>query len=189
MRTLAACDMCILKPEQCHFDEGTCREPEWGLKHCFQPHYVYLSNTGNIKVGITREENIPSRWVDQGASYALPIYKVNRRLTSGLIETTIKNHVADKTNWRTMLKEKPENKDLSAMRDELHLKTEGEIIQIQEKYGHDCLTYLPDEKTVEINFPINEYPKKITSFNLDKNPIVEGTLIGIKGQYLSLIHI
>lgn len=184
MRTLAACDMCILKPEQCHFDEGTCREPEWGLEHCFKPHYVYLSNTGNIKVGITRGENIPSRWIDQGASYALPIYKVDRRLTSGLIETTMKNHIADKTNWRTMLKAEPENKDLAGMRDELRLKTENEIIQIQEKYGHDCLDYLPNEEIIKINFPVLEYPKKITSFNLDKNPVAEGTLIGIKGQYL-----
>jgi hypothetical protein len=68
--------MCILKPEQCHYEAGTCREPEWGLAQCFKPHYVYLANSSGIKVGITRESQIPIRWIDQGAVQALPIMKV-----------------------------------------------------------------------------------------------------------------
>ncbi len=39
---------------------------------------------------------------------------------------------------------------------------------------------------IEINYPVNEYPDKIKSFNLDKEPLVEGILNGIKGQYLLL---
>ena len=186
VRTLAQCDMCILKPEQCHFDEGTCREPQWGLEHCFQPHYVYLANTGNIKVGITRGKNIPTRWIDQGASYALPMYKVDRRLTSGLVEIILKTHISDKTNWRTMLKAKPEYIDLIKKRAELHDEIQSDLMQITDKHGIECLSYLPHEKIVKIDYPIREYPKKITSFNLDKNPTIKGTLIGIKGQYLIL---
>jgi len=184
MRSLAQCDMCIMKPEQCHYDEGTCREPQWGLDHCFKPHYVYLANTGKVKVGITRAENIPSRWIDQGATEALQIFKVNRRLISGLVEVMFKNHIADKTNWRTMLKGKPETIDLAKVRDELYAEVKPELSTITDKYGLDCLTYLPDEKGYNIEFPVSEYPVKITSFNLDKNPNVEGVLMGIKGQYL-----
>ena len=86
MRKLASCDMCIMKPETCHYDKGTCREPQWGEENCMIPHYVYLANTSGLKVGITRHTQIPTRWVDQGATQALPIFKVQTRLQSGLVE-------------------------------------------------------------------------------------------------------
>ncbi|MGL4475007.1 MAG: DUF2797 domain-containing protein, partial [Shewanella sp.] len=76
MQKLASCDMCIMKPETCHYDQGTCREPEWGQKNCYTPHYVYLANTSGLKVGITRHTQIPTRWLDQGATQGLPILKV-----------------------------------------------------------------------------------------------------------------
>ena len=34
MTSLARCDMCVMKPETCHFAAGTCREPAWGEQHC-----------------------------------------------------------------------------------------------------------------------------------------------------------
>ena len=37
---------------------------------------------------------------------------------------------------------------------------------------------------IDINYPVVEYPTKITSLGFDKNPKIEGTLLGIKGQYL-----
>jgi hypothetical protein len=37
---------------------------------------------------------------------------------------------------------------------------------------------------IEINYPVIEYPKKVTSIGFDKVPIIEGKLNGIKGQYL-----
>ena len=86
MQKLAQCDMCIMKPETCHLDKGTCREPQWGEENCMIPHYVYLANTSGLKVGITRHTQIPTRWIDQGATQALPIFKVNTRLQSGLVE-------------------------------------------------------------------------------------------------------
>ncbi len=101
---LPQCDSCIVKPEKCHYHEGTCRDPAWGERHCFQPHVVYLANSSGLKVGITRGEQIPTRWMDQGAIQALPILEVDNRLHSGLIEQIIAAHVSDKTNWRTMLK-------------------------------------------------------------------------------------
>ncbi|HCO10506.1 MAG TPA: DUF2797 domain-containing protein, partial [Gammaproteobacteria bacterium] len=42
---LAACDSCIIHPERCHFDQGTCREPAWGEQFCMQDHIVYLANS------------------------------------------------------------------------------------------------------------------------------------------------
>ncbi len=83
--SLAACDLCIMKPETCHYHLGTCREPQWGETHCMQDHYVYFANSSGIKVGITRGTQIPTRWIDQGASQALAVFRVSNRLLSGKI--------------------------------------------------------------------------------------------------------
>jgi hypothetical protein len=48
------------------------------------------------------------------------------------------------------------------------------------------MTLLPDESVVNIQFPVNHYPNKLKSFNLDKHPEASGILQGIKGQYLLL---
>ena len=101
---LAQCDLCVLKPETCHYHLGTCREPEWGEQHCMIPHFVYLANASGLKVGITRTSQVPTRWIDQGATQALAILKVRTRRQSGLMETALKQYVADKTNWQAMLK-------------------------------------------------------------------------------------
>jgi hypothetical protein len=102
--SLAKCDLCIMKPETCHHHLGTCREPLWGLENCFSQHIIYLANSSGLKVGITRASNIPSRWIDQGAISAIPLMSVDTRLKSGIIEDSLKEFVADKTNWRKMLK-------------------------------------------------------------------------------------
>lgn len=181
---LAQCDMCIVKPETCHYFEGTCREPAWGEQHCMQDHFVYLANSSGIKVGITRGSQIPTRWMDQGATQALPIFKVKNRLISGKIEVVIKQHVADKTDWRRMLKGIPDAIDLGLRRDELVAECQQEIQQIESECGTDTVNYLDNETQVEIAYPVSEYPSKVASFSFDKKPLVEGSLMGIKGQYL-----
>ncbi len=183
MLKLAQCDMCILKPETCHYHEGTCREPEWGEKNCMIPHYVYLSNTSAVKVGITRHTQIPTRWIDQGATQAVPIFKVSTRLQSGEIETALSSLISDKTNWRAMLKGDGEPMDLKAKAAELIPQIAEQLEQFKLKFGEDAVEQL-DEDIVTINYPVEQYPTKISSFNLDKNPDVTGTLMGIKGQYL-----
>ena len=184
-RDLASCDMCIMKPETCHYAEGSCRQPEWGLANCFIPHYVYLANSSGIKVGITRGTQIPTRWMDQGATQALPVYRVASRLQSGLLEVVLKQHVSDRTDWRKMLKADAQPQDLKSIRDALLDKCADEIANIQSQYDADAIQ-LVDENVVEINYPIEEYPEKIKSLNFDKQPLIEGTLLGIKGQYLIL---
>lgn len=184
--SLAECDMCILKPETCHFAAGTCREPDWAQAHCMQPHYVYLANSSGIKVGITRASQIPTRWIDQGASQAVPIFRVGSRYQSGLLEVVIKNHVADRTDWRKMLRGNPEPVDLAVLRDELVDRCDAEISQLKMEFGEQNMEFLPAEAVVDIRYPVIEYPQKIRSFNLLKQATVEGTLLGIKGQYLIL---
>ena len=184
--SLASCDMCIMKPEICHYHLGTCRQPEWGETHCLQHHYVYLANSSGIKVGITRGTQIPTRWIDQGASQALAIFRVSNRLLSGKIEVALKAHVADKTDWRKMLKGVPENVDLMQRRDELVAIVKDEIEEIKKDYEDTEVEFLRDKKPVNIEFPVKAYPEKVKSLNFDKTPQIEGTLLGIKGQYLIL---
>lgn len=185
MRSLARCDQCIVRPELCHYAEGTCREPEWGEANCLQPHIVYLANSSGVKVGITRASQIPTRWIDQGASAALPILQAKSRLLSGLAEMAIKKHVSDRTDWRRMLKGPPDTVDLMAKRDELLGQCSAELDAISAKHGADSFKLL-DENIVTIEFPVITYPEKVSSLNFDKTPIISGTLQGIKGQYLIL---
>lgn len=184
--SLAQCDMCIMKPETCHFEAGTCREPEWGETFCFQPHVVYLANSSGVKVGITRQTQIPTRWIDQGAVQALPIFRVKSRYISGLIEIVIAKHVSDKTSWQQMLKNNVEPVDLIAKRDELMHHCKLEIAEISQRFGEQAVMFLENETVVDIHFPVEHYPLKVKSFNFDKNPEVSGVLQGIKGQYLLL---
>ena len=185
-RSLAQCDMCIMKPETCHYHLGTCREPEWGKTFCFQPHIVYLANSSGIKVGITRQTQIPTRWIDQGAVQALPIFKVSSRYLAGLIEVVLAKHVSDKTSWQQMLKSQPQPIDLAAQRDSLLAACATELADICQKFPPAAIELLSDEQVVNIQFPINHYPDKLKSFNFDKDPDVSGVLQGIKGQYLLL---
>jgi len=183
MKKLASCDMCIMKPETCHYDQGTCREPQWGEENCMVDHFVYLSNTSSLKVGITRHTQIPTRWIDQGATQGLPIFKVKTRYISGLIEVELAKHIADKTNWRTLLKGDGEPIDLAQRFEELLPLVEEKIAQIKAQFGDDAIEVLSNEIT-PISYPVLEHPVKITSHNFDKNPEVTGTLQGIKGQYM-----
>ncbi len=184
-RRLAACDMCIMKPETCHYAAGTCREPAWGEQHCFQPHYVYLANSSGLKVGITRGTQIPTRWMDQGATQALPVFRVASRYQSGLLEVVLKQHVSDRTDWRKMLKAIAEPLDLKQIADDLLAKCNVEISAIQQQHGEGEIVRL-DESVIDIQYPVNTYPLKIKSLNFDKQPQIEGKLLGIKGQYLIL---
>ncbi|MCE8019619.1 DUF2797 domain-containing protein [Halomonas sp. MCCC 1A11036] len=184
-KKLAQCDTCIVKPETCHFDAGTCREPEWAEKHCFQPHVIYLANSSGLKVGITRGTQVPTRWLDQGAIQALPILTVETRQQSGLVEVLFKEEVADRTNWRAMLKGEVEALDLMAERDRLLARLDGGLGQLRERFGTDTIRAL-DEVPVSFDYPVLEFPRKIVSHNFDKQARVSGTLLGLKGQYLIL---
>lgn len=181
---LAECDMCILRPETCHFERGTCREPDWGLVNCMIPHYVYLANSSGLKVGITRTSQIPIRWIDQGATQALPILKVGTRYQSGVFEKLLSSEVNDKTDWRKMLKGVPEEIDLQAKRDELFELFGDDLDDLESKFGSDHVSILENEDVIDIEYPVLTYPEKVSSMSFDKQEVVGGKLLGIKGQYL-----
>lgn len=181
---LAQCDSCIIHPERCHFEQGTCREPAWGEKYCMQDHIVYLANSSGLKVGITRATQVPTRWIDQGATQALAIMRVRSRLQSGTLEMAFKQHVADKTNWRDMLKGKAAELDMAGERDRLLAACEEDVKELMARFGFFAISVLKGIDAVSIDYPVQAYPEKITSLNFDKEPVVSGTLKGIKGQYL-----
>lgn len=174
--TLPECDQCIVRPELCHFHKGTCRDPEWGEKRCFAPHVVYLSVTNDLKVGITRQTQVPTRWIDQGATKAIKICEVKDRKTSGEIEVKLAKELKDKTHWIKMLKGESVDVDLVAKKKEV-LKKFDDIFS---RYSAKVL----DDEVYEFNFPIEGTPDKIKQLNFDKTPTIEGVLLGIKGQYL-----
>ena len=183
---LAQCDSCIVSPEKCHYEAGTCREPSWGEQFCMTDHVVYLANSSGVKVGITRATQVPTRWIDQGASQALPILRVATRQQSGLVEDLLRSQVADRTNWRALLKGDAAAVDLPAVREQLFNHCAGGLTVLQQRFGLQAIQPLADAEVVEIRYPVTAYPAKIVSLDLEKTPVVEGTLLGIKGQYLLL---
>ena len=182
---LAQCDQCIVSPEKCHYEAGTCREPAWGDQYCMTDHIVYLANSSGAKVGITRASQIPTRWIDQGAVQALPILRVKTRYQSGLVEDALRQHVADKTNWRAMLKGNADQLDMHEARSELLEQVQDKIAALDSETDGE-IQFLDKADVVNIQYPVEVWPTKVTSFNFDKTPTVEGTLQGIKGQYLIL---
>lgn len=185
-QTLARCDLCMVKPELCHYQLGTCREPSWGQEHCYAPHLVYVANSSQLKIGITRETQIPSRWIDQGAVQALAIIRSKTRYQAGLLEVMFAKVLADKTNWRKMLQGVVVQENLPKVRDQLFQDNIGQLQEIAGKFEFGEIELLTAEQVVNFTYPVLEYPKKIISLKLTKTPIISGILLGIKGQYLIL---
>ncbi|WP_095498653.1 DUF2797 domain-containing protein [Paraferrimonas haliotis] len=187
MKKLPQCDLCIMKPETCHHSSVVaserCRDESWGEANCMVDHYVYLSNTSAVKVGITRHSQLPTRWIDQGANQGLPIFKVSTRYQSGLIETAMAQLISDKTNWRTMLKGDAEPLQLADIAQQLIPQIDQALDNVRLQFGEQSVQQLNHEVT-EIQYPVLQYPGKISSLNFDKTPELGGTLLGIKGQYL-----
>nr|WP_288931570.1 DUF2797 domain-containing protein [uncultured Allomuricauda sp.] len=165
----------IMKPElsTAHLDKED-RDLEFEKKMQLQPHIVYLANSSNIKVGVTRKAQIPTRWIDQGAHEAIEIVEVPNRYLAGITEVALKEFVSDKTSWQKMLKNDIEDVDLVEWRNKLKGDIPDEAIQY----------FLDDREETHLEFPVLQYPAMVKSLNLDKTPSYKGVLKGIKGQYL-----
>lgn len=165
----------IMKPElsKAHLDEED-RDLDYEKKVQLQPHIVYLANSSNIKVGVTRKTQVPTRWIDQGAHEAIEIVEVPNRYLAGITEVALKDHIADKTNWRKMLTNDIEDEDLVATRDALKQYIPEEALEY----------FIASNSETNIEFPVLQYPTKLKSLNLEKTPEYQGVLKGIKGQYL-----
>ncbi|MGB5244766.1 MAG: DUF2797 domain-containing protein [Lutimonas sp.] len=166
----------IMRPElsQAHLDIED-RDLEFEKSMQLQPHVVYLANSSNVKVGVTRKAQIPTRWIDQGAHEAIEIVEVPNRYLAGITEVALKEHVSDKTNWRKMLTNEIEDLDLNAEKEKLSPYIPEEV----KPYFREM-----HSKEVELDFPVLQYPKKIKSLNLEKTQNYSGVLKWIKGQYL-----
>ena len=166
---------CILRPELCRAHLGEGRDVEWEEKHHNQPHIVYLALSSAVKVGITRGDQIPTRWIDQGASAAIRLAETENRFEAGRIEVALKEFFTDKTNWRKMLQ--------NVVDDTIDL--EDEKWSLEEHLPADITELFSENDDITtINYPVLEYPEKVKSLSFDKTPIIEGKLMGIKGQYL-----
>lgn len=165
----------IMRPElsKAHLDQED-RDLAYEKKAQLQPHIVYLANSSNVKVGVTRKGQVPTRWIDQGAHEAIEIVEVPNRYLAGITEVALKDHVGDKTNWRTMLTNNVVDENLQEWRDKL-----------KQYIPEEALPYFLESKSeTEMEFPVLQYPTKVKSLNLTKTPSFEGVLKGIKGQYL-----
>ena len=172
---------CVLHPELCRAHEGVARDMEYAAGHCLIEHVVYLSITSGLKVGVTRHTQVPTRWIDQGAVAAIELARTPNRYSAGLLEVAMKVHAADKTNWRAMLTD-PANTGIS---DPTGMDLVREKNRLAGLVPDPLRHYLTtSEEVFRINYPVLEYPVKMSSLDLDKVPLLEGTLKGIKGQYL-----
>ncbi|MEC5167218.1 hypothetical protein RCH18_002968 [Flavobacterium sp. PL11] len=166
----------IIRPELSKAHLGIAdRDLAYEEKAQLQPHIVYLALSSEVKVGVTRKTQMPTRWIDQGANEAIAIVEVPNRYLAGITEVALKSHYADKTNWRKMLTNSVEHVDLIAER----LKLENLIPTEVKEYF-----FLQKNDLYQMKYPVIEYPKKVTSLSLDKTPQFKGKLKGIKGQYL-----
>lgn len=165
----------VMRPElsTAHLDKED-RDLEYEKKVQLQPHIVYLANSSNVKVGVTRKSQVPTRWIDQGAHEAIEIVEVPNRYLAGITEVALKEHVSDKTNWRTMLKNDIVDENLSEWRDNL-----------QQYIPEEARAYIIERNSeTNLEFPVIQYPTKPQSLNIEKEKTFNGKLVGIKGQYL-----
>ena len=165
----------VMRPEmsKAHLDQED-RDLEYEKKVQLQPHVVYLANSSNVKVGVTRKSQVPTRWIDQGAHEAIEIVETPNRYLAGITEVALKEHVSDKTNWRNMLKNDLKDEDLVEWRDRL--------ISFVPEEAKDYI--LGSNSETNIEFPVQRFPEKPKSLNLVKSGSFTGKLAGIKGQYL-----
>jgi hypothetical protein len=174
-KTAPEADPAIIKPELDQSHLGISRDMEWAKQNMLVDQYVYLAISGGLKVGVTKHNNIPYRWIDQGATEGIIIAKTPNRYTAGQIEVKLKDIFADKTNWRKMLTNK----------NDIVYNLLEEKNRAHEYIKEDFSEYLYTDNTITtINYPVEQYPDKVKSVGLDKMPEISGTLTGIKGQYL-----
>jgi hypothetical protein len=175
--SLPQTDACILRPEQCQAHLGISRDMEWSERNCLRDHFVYLALSPGLKVGVTRESQVPVRWIDQGAREAIKLAVTPNRYTAGTIEVELKKHMSDKTNWRHML--------TGLRTSDVDLVTEKKRVSLL--LNEEMQQYIiEDDEIYTFEYPVEEYPSKIKTLNFDKDSMVEGVLKGIKGQYLIL---
>lgn len=165
---------CIMRPELCRGHLGEGRDPEWEKENHVQPHVVYLANSGGMKVGVTRVTQVPTRWIDQGATEAIVLAETQNRYQAGLVEVDMMQYLSDKTQWQKMLSESFTSESLKEARQEYQDYLDPALMEF----------LVNEEKYQAINYPLSSPPVKPNSTNFDKEKELRKVLSGIKGQYL-----
>ena len=166
----------IMRPELSTAHLGIAdRDLDYETRVQVQPHIVYLALATEVKVGVTRKTQVPTRWIDQGAASAIAVAEVPNRYLAGVAEVALKGHFTDKTNWRKMLANEMLEADLLSEKNRLH-----------DLIPEEVRPYFLHENTEVhlLEYPLSVYPDKINTLNLDKEPHFTGKLAGIRGQYL-----
>lgn len=179
-QTHPSTEPCVLRPELCKIHIGEARDIEWAEKNHLAPHFVYLAFSSNIKVGVTRHNQIPIRWIDQGALKAIKCLKVPNRHIAGIAEVFLKNFYSDKSAWQKMLKTDVVSWDIDLMQEK-----QNAIEKLPEELGQYAII---ENEVMELYYPSHQVADKISSISLDKTPFLKGKLTGIKGQYLIFDH-
>ncbi len=174
--TAPEAEECLFYPEKCMAHLGEARDMAWSEKQCLIPHFVYLALSSGLKVGVTRNHQIPVRWIDQGAIRAVKLAETPNRHIAGVIEVFLKGHLADKTNWKTMLKSDPSDFDIDLL---------SEKRKATELLPEELKRYVTgNDEVTKITYPFKDVPEEIKTVKLEKDKEAKGILKGIKGQYL-----
>ncbi len=179
-QALAAADICMVRPELCHYFDSAhpCREETFARSQCFQPHYLYCALTSAPKIGITRQHHVPTRWLDQGATAAMPLALLPSRREVGLVEKRLREAgFADRTHWARMLR--ADLPDVAAL-----LAMAQQVVTQLETWAVGGILAAEQRRLRRFRYPVHSWPRAAVSLDLGRQPVVSGVLRGIKGQYL-----
>ena len=186
LRRLQECNLCIIHPERCLVEMGNCPADDWAHAHCHKNHIVYLAVSSGLKIGITGEIQSSTRWIDQGAIQAVPIFCAANRYQAGQIEVALKVFIADRTDWRRMLRNKTDKIDLITARNVLLKEAENSLSSIMAQFRLGDIREIKTDIVTQLHYPVLEYPSRIKALFFEQTSLIMGRLLGIKGQYLIL---
>ncbi len=183
---LNECGGCLIFPERCQVESGNCDPTDWAHAHCSAPQILYLANSSGLKVGITRQSQMPHRWIDQGARTALPVLQAHNRYRVGQLEVLFKTLVSDRTVYQRMLKNEVPAIDLLAERDRLCAELSDSLVALGVEEKDSGIDWVQEAAVCAIDYPVQCYPTRIKTLSFDRTPEISGQLLGIKAQYLIL---
>jgi len=181
--TLARCDLCVVSPDRCHYAQGTCREPEWGESFCMRPHAVYLANSGGAKVGIARLDNVPGRFIDQGAAEAMVVMTTATRQQAGFVEKALARHLSEQSDWRAIAAQSRVAIDLAALLSQLRRAARAALDELDARFPHQ-LAWVARPAPLAFRYASVGRCERIEQLKLDPAHPQGGRLIGVRGPYL-----
>jgi hypothetical protein len=147
------------------------------------PHLVYLANSAGLKIGITRDGNLPGRWIEQGATQGVVVMRTRTRHQAGCVEAALKRFVADRTDSRALLRGDARELDLVSEWQMLRDATRTSLARAVAPFGGDVVEEVALAPST-FRYPIDAYPEEQPRLRLEPTRPVSGRLLGAKGSYL-----